>query len=119
MNESSNSIIGGPFINVPAVMPLDKGEDFHTARRNLHDVINMGMDAFSDAVNIAKSVQSPESFDSVTKMLKALSDANRALLDLQATQKHLDANNAAPQTVNNNLIVGSTEDILKAITKKS
>ena len=116
---SNNSVIPASVINPPALLSLDKKHDFDTVRTNIHDNVNLAQDAFQAAVQVAMSIQTPESFDAVTKLLKALTDANKALMDIQVTQKHLNIEKeSGPTSVTNNLVVGSTEDILKMLAGK-
>ena len=77
--------------------------DFEYARGNLYQVIEHGSNALAELLEVANT----------------LSDANMTLLDL--TKKKQDVNNDAggrsPNTVNNNLFVGSTGELQKLIKK--
>lgn len=100
---------------------IDKAEsnsiqqDFDYARGNLIAAIEKGQEALSDVVQIAGQVQSARSFEAVSSVLNAVVTANKELLELSKKKKELQKDDNAPSTVNNNLFVGSTAELLKLI----
>ena len=75
-----------------------------------------------DIVDIAKQSESPRAFEVVTNLIKTLADANKDLMELAKKNKELnkdDQKDNGPQTVNNNLFVGSSAELLKMIKDKS
>jgi len=93
--------------------------DFEYARGNLYQVIEHGSNALAELLEVANQSQHPRAYEVVANLVKTLSDANMTLLDL--TKKKQDVNNDAggrsPNTVNNNLFVGSTGELQKLIKK--
>jgi len=93
--------------------------DFEYARGNLYQVIEHGSNALAELLEVANQSQHPRAYEVVANLVKTLSDANMTLLDL--TKKKQDVDNEAggrsPNTVNNNLFVGSTGELQKLIKK--
>lgn len=90
--------------------------DFQYARENLYSIIERGQDALNGIVELAQQSQHPRTYEVAAVLVRALSDANKDLLELQKRKKDLDGGNT-PKTINNNLFVGSTNDLQKLIKK--
>lgn len=99
--------------------PIDKGDDITTdyefARNNIHNAISKGSEALDYLLEIAKQSDHPRAFEVVGQLTKTLVDANKDLLDVQKKVKDLKVDDTSPETINNNLFVGSTADILKML----
>lgn len=96
-------------------------DDFDYARGNLYQVIEQGSHALSELLEVANASQHPRAFEVVATLVRTLSDANMALMDLNKKKEDIqsDKDNAkGPSTVNNNLFVGSTGDLQKLIKKQ-
>jgi hypothetical protein len=104
------------------VIPKDQGDDVQTdyqfARDNIHSVIGKGSEALDYLLEIAKQSDHPRAFEVVGQLTKTLVDANKDLLDIQKKVKDLTQDQINPETVNNNLFVGSTSDVLKMLKGK-
>lgn len=105
---------------ITSVLPAIKAEtnnDYEYARKNLYDIIEKGSHALEDIIDIAKQSESPRAFEVVTNLIKTMTEANKDLLELAKSQKELQKED--PQndgkTINNNLFVGSTSELLKMI----
>lgn len=90
--------------------------DFQYARENLYSIIERGQDALNGIVELAQQSQHPRTYEVAAVLVRALSDANKDLLELQKRKKDLDGIKG-PKTINNNLFVGSTNDLQKLIKK--
>ena len=92
--------------------------DFEMARSNIHEVISNGTFAIEKLAQIADSSQHPRAFEVLAKLMDTMLQANKDLLDLQKTIREIDAKDtpisSEAKTVNN-LFVGSTADLQKAI----
>lgn len=92
--------------------------DFEMARSNIHEVIQNGTFAIEKLAQIADSSQHPRAFEVLAKLMDTMLQANKDLLDLQKTIREIDAKDtpisSEAKTVNN-LFVGSTADLQKAI----
>ena len=91
-------------------------DDFDYARGNMIAVIEKGQEALSGILDVATMSQHPRSYEVVATLVKAVADANKDLLDLSKKRKDLEkVESGGPQTVNNNLYLGSTADLLKLL----
>ena len=91
-------------------------DDYEYARGNMIAVIEKGQEALSGILDVATMSQHPRSYEVVATLVKAVADANKDLLDLSKKRKDLEkVDNGGPQTVNNNLYLGSTADLLKLL----
>ena len=104
-----------PVVNENAT---EVASDYQFARNNIHSVIGKGTEALDYLLEIAKQSDHPRAFEVVGQLTKTLVDANKDLLDLQKKLKDLQEEEKAPETVNNNLFVGSTSDVLKMLKGK-
>jgi hypothetical protein len=107
--------------NVPVVVP-DKTEDsiendFKYTRENLYSVIEQGNKALEDMIDVARASEHPRAYEVVSTLMNTLVNANKDLLDLSKKKKELAPKEEieGPKTVNNNLFVGSTADLQKAL----
>jgi hypothetical protein len=94
-------------------------DDFEYARGNLISAIEKGQEALSGILDVAAQSQHPRSYEVVATLLKAVSDANKDLLELQKRRGDLTGEKASPTTVNNNLFVGSTAELQQLIKKQN
>lgn len=94
--------------------------DFEYARGNLYQVIENGSNALQDLLQVAQQSQHPRAFEVVATLVRTLSDANIALMDISKKKQNIEIASGAPKpgTVNNNLFVGSTGDLQKLIKKQ-
>ena len=120
---NSLGIVPMPSAPNPVILPPKKEQnDYEFARQNMYDIIEKGSSALEDIVDIAKQSESPRAFEVVTNLIKTLADANKDLMELAKKNKELNKDeqkDTGPQTVNNNLFVGSSAELLKMIKDKS
>lgn len=92
-------------------------EDFDYARKNLYDVIGKSQEALEDMIDVARQSQHPRAYEVLNQMIKNVADISKDLLDLQKKKKDLIKPEVqeGPQTVNNNLFVGTTADLNRMI----
>ena len=106
----------------PVFLPAKtEKNDYEYARQNMYDIIEKGQSALEDIVDIARQSESPRAFEVVTNLIKTLADANKDLMDLAKKNKELTKPDASNEnkTVNNNLFVGSSSELLKMIKDKA
>lgn len=97
----------------------DNKSDVEVARNSLHNLIVKGTDALDEMILIAKQSESARAFEVVSTLIKTLSDANKDLIDLADKKKKLfQSEKPQQQTINNNLIVSSTSDLIDLLKKK-
>ena len=101
----------------PANMQVN--DDFEYARGNIIVAIEKGQEALSGVLDVATMSQHPRAYEVVATLLKTVSDANKDLLELQKRKKDLTGESSQPQTINNNLFVGSTAELQQLIKKQN
>jgi hypothetical protein len=106
---------------LPAKPNRPDTNDFDYARRNTYDVIEKGMSALEDIIDIAKQSESARAFEVATNLMKTMLDANKDLMQLNKDNKELNRDDRSPdkQVTNNNLFVGSSAELLKMIKQES
>jgi len=96
--------------------------DIAYARMNLYDLIEKGQGAVDELLAIADQSQHPRSYEVLSTMIKTLTDTNNDLIAVHEKKKKLkettiELNNH--ETVNNNLFVGSTSDLLQMMNRNA
>jgi len=94
--------------------------DFELARTNIMELIQTGTVSLERLSEIAAQSQHPRAFEVVSTMINTLLVANEKLLEMQVKIRQLNAldgkgSNETPQVINNNLFVGSTQELLKTL----
>jgi len=93
-------------------------DDYEYARGSMINVIEKGQEALNDMLDVAQRSQHPRGYEVVATLISTLANANKDLLDLTKKKKELEQNaDGGPSTVNNNLYIGSTADLLKLLKK--
>jgi len=102
---------------LPATQSNQVSDDFEYARGNIINTIEKGNEALQGILDVAGMGQHPRAYEVAANLVKTMVEANKDLLDLTKKRKEIEkADNALnPQTVNNNLFVGSTAELLKAL----
>ena len=102
---------------LPATQSDQVSNDFEYARGNIINTIEKGNEALQGILDVAGTGQHPRAYEVAANLVKTMVEANKDLLDLTKKRKEIEkADNALnPQTVNNNLFVGSTAELLKAL----
>lgn len=104
--------------NVPVVKDEEQVEaDVGTARENLHDAVSVAQQAVQDMLSIAQQSQHPKAYEALNSLIKTYADISMGLADLQVKKQRLNGKKGGeePQTVNNNLFVGSTAELQKML----
>lgn len=107
----------------PPALVVDDDEnikDLEEARQNVKDLINIGYDAMSEILEIAKQSEQPRAFEVVSTLMKTMLEANKDLADISSKKKYakeelLGPKEAAQTNVTNNNLIVSTADLLKMI----
>lgn len=92
-------------------------DDFEFARQNLRNLLEKGSVALDKMLEVADMSQHPRSYEVVSTLINSLSASNKDLLELSEKKKRIEKAETAKdnQTVNNNLFIGSTNDLLKML----
>lgn len=102
---------------------VSSDDTFEEVRDNIKRLIDLGEMSYTELVAIAQTSQHPRAFEVLSSMLNSMVAANKQLLDIEKTrleisEKKGDLNNDKPKSVQNNLFVGSTSEILDILNKK-
>lgn len=102
---------------LPLVPQKDCGDadldtDIRFVRSNMYDLIEKGQYALDELISIANQSQHPRSYEVLSTLIKTLSDTNSELLKVHDKSKKQNNEN---NITNNNLFVGSTEELQKMI----
>lgn len=119
--------IKDPIADALELVPLDKppmpntssvdDEEYTYIKNNISDIIETGSKALSDLARIASSSQQPRAYEALTELIKAMVQANRDLIEVKKINSDIQRkeDNLSPKTVNQNLFVGSTQDLIKML----
>lgn len=104
------------------LVPVKSDDDYQTAKGNMHNVIDVGTRAMTDLADMAQQSQDPRVYRVLTELISAMTTANKELMEIKSKEvdirhKEEKADNS-PTTVNQNLFVGSTAELLKLMQKK-
>jgi hypothetical protein len=90
--------------------------DFEYTRENIMRVIETGQHSLEELFELARQSQNARAFEVLSGLIKNISDANKDLMELHRKRKEIDPSKEdSPHTVNQNLFVGSTADLMKMI----
>lgn len=93
--------------------------DVEEARDNLQNAVGLSQQAVQDMLNIAQQSQHPKAYEVLNSLIKTYADVSMGMVDLQLKKQRLDGKSKGgsdePQTINNNLFVGSTADLQKML----
>lgn len=97
-------------------------QDIEKARQALIESIETAQDLTDSLVEIAKQSQHPRAFEVAATLITQIRESSKDLMDLHKKKKELkgidESSNQNPGTINNNLFVGSTSELLKMIKQQ-
>lgn len=109
--------------NLPSPLPdqeKDLENDFQDARDILKKTADYSDQAIQGILHIAKNSDSPRAYEVAGQLIKTLQDSAQSMLDIQEKKAKVSAIKKIPvgnSVTNNNLFVGSTKDLLRALNK--
>jgi len=90
--------------------------DFNSARTNMKELINNGMDALDGIMKVASASDSPRAYEVAALLLKTLSDMNKDLMTVHEKSENIQKEKVTNIT-NNSIYVGSTTELQNLINK--
>jgi len=93
----------------------DIEDDAEHARDTLHSLIDKGNEAIDGILHIAKNSDHPRAYEVAGQLIKTVSDTAKDLLEVQKRKKDLEKEDKPKIQTQNNLFVGSTHELLKAM----
>ena len=102
----------------PADAEKDLEDDFQEARDILKRTAEYSEEAIKGMLHIARNSDQPRAYEVAGQLIKTLQDNAKDMLDEQAQAKKVKGEDAKPKqanVTNNNMFVGSTKDLLRAL----
>jgi hypothetical protein len=100
----------------------EPGEEFDYAKRNLKEIMKIGLESIKDLHQLNKDYLKPSGFDALSNLMNTLVNTNDTLANIVGKeQKHKIAihdpkiNATQNNITNNNVFVGSTKDLMNII----
>lgn len=98
--------------------------DYIDARKSIKSLISTGESVIPELADIALQSESPMAYKALSSAIKSLAEMNKMLLELTAQQKDLigggiENNDPQQNITNNNVFVGSTEELLRMIRNEN
>ena len=95
----------------------DIEKDYEYTRGNLYSIIEKGQEAINGILELAQESEMPRAYEVAGQLVKSVSDATDKLMDLQKKLKEVEEETVqkGPNTVNNALFVGSTNELAKML----
>jgi len=94
-------------------------DDAEHARNTLNALIDKGNEAIDGILHIAKNSDHPRAYEVAGQLIKTVSDVAKDLLEVQKRKKDLQKTDAPKINTQNNLFVGSTSELMKAMKQQS
>lgn len=108
--------------NLPQPYTEDKDtqEDYNLVRETLRKIISKSDGVLDDMIGLASEAEHPRAYEVLGGLMKSTAEVASQLMDLQKARQALEERNSAGssmghETINNNLFVGSTEDLQRFI----
>ena len=98
-------------------VPSNEDQEYEYIKNNIENIISTGSQALNNLAQIASSSQQPRAYEALTELIKAMVQANRDLIEVKKINSDIQRkdNNSSPKTVNQNLFVGSTQELIKML----
>lgn len=100
----------------------DIEDDYEFARENIYKLASQGQEALESLLAVAKEDESPRTYEVLATLIKTLSDTNKDLFEIQDKNNKVtkevekDSNNNPNNNyTQNNVYVGSTAELQKAL----
>lgn len=100
-----------------AIKGKQQEEDFQYARSILKQAEQYNDEAIQGILHIARNSDQPRAYEVAGGLIKNLQDTAKDMLEIQEKQKRVESEDGKKGTLKttNNLFVGSTKDLLKAL----
>jgi hypothetical protein len=99
-----------------SILPVVEDDAQH-ARETLRNLIDKGNEAIDGILHIAKNSDHPRAYEVAGQLIKTVSDTAKDLLEIQKRKKDLEKEDKPKIQTQNNLFVGSTHELLKAMNQ--
>jgi hypothetical protein len=104
--------------NGKIILP-DMDDDYEFNKQEIIDVLEKAKSYMQQFGEVAVAAQEPRHFEVLNNMISTIIDGHTKLIDMKATDRAIKEkeakSNPTETTVNNNLMVGSTEEMIAMI----
>lgn len=107
------------------VVPEEAGSseqeaDFQLARATMRKIIQKSDDTLEEVLDLARSNEQSRTYEVAGQLIKTMSEVSRDLLELHKQKKDIIGapKEEAPRIGNQNVFVGTTQEILRALAGK-
>jgi len=89
-------------------------DDFELARKSLINALDKSSTILDELTTLSKDTESPRAYEVCATLISTISNVSKQLVDLH-NNKIKKSNKEKPAVVNNNMFVGTTQDLQKKI----
>ena len=121
MDDKLSEILNIRTVNPDKVAAIAKDTDeWEYARASIMDAIATGNDAMGELLAISKASNHPAAYEVLTALLKEVIAGSKVLMETKRVNQQIeqDAGGGGPQTIHNNMFVGSTAELAKILEAK-
>lgn len=93
-------------------------QDFYKAREHIIDVIEVASAAIDEIADLAEKSQNARYYESLSSLLKTKIDAAQQLMNSHKQHQDIVKKIKNPHSTQNNLFIGTSEEVLKMIKAK-
>ena len=105
-----------PVVNEPLSDVKDKDNDFDLARKTLRGLISKNEEVLDNIISLAKSSETPRTFEVAGQLLKTQSEMAKDLMELHKQKKDIEKEEPKKIGTQNNVVfAGSTAEIMKLL----
>jgi len=105
-----------PEIDVKSVLSHDLNQDYETARDNINNILQKGMEAVDDMLSIARQTEKARDFEVAGNLMKQLVENSKELLAIQKEMRNITGQKESGTTnIKNAVFVGSTTELLRSM----
>jgi len=100
------------------IRSIKGSNEYETAKGNMEQILDVGQQAVGELYELAKLSQDPRVYRVFTELISAMTTANKELMEIKKVDtevKEIERVKDQPQTINQNLFVGSTAELSKFI----
>ena len=98
------------------IKSIKGSNEYETAKGNMEQILDVGQQAVGELYELAKLSQDPRVYRVFTELISAMTTANKELMEIKKVDtevKEIERVKDQPQTINQNLFVGSTAELSK------
>ena len=98
------------------IRSIKGSNEYETAKGNMEQILDVGQQAVGELYELAKLSQDPRVYRVFTELISAMTTANKELMEIKKVDtevKEIERVKDQPQTINQNLFVGSTAELSK------